>query len=100
MRICHLVFKVALLRLNPSIDVLRVGDPEAPPLGTPDPEVLNYPALAQRAIGNRQPQGYARTSRNTLGCGWTYLGITLSASQNTNRSIGPGIISGLGSDGF
>lgn len=34
--------KAALLHLNPAIDVLRVGDPGAPPLGTPDPEVLRY----------------------------------------------------------
>lgn len=42
--------KTALLRLNPAIDVLRVGDPEAPPLGTPDPELLNYLEVAQRAL--------------------------------------------------
>jgi hypothetical protein len=39
--------KVALWRLNPSVDVLRVGDPDAPPLGTPDSAVLNYLSLAQ-----------------------------------------------------
>jgi hypothetical protein len=42
--------KVALPRLNPAIDVLRVGDPNAPPLGAPDAEVLNYLALAQRLL--------------------------------------------------
>jgi hypothetical protein len=42
--------KVALQRLNPSIDVRRVGDLDAPPLGTPDSEVLNYLALAQRLL--------------------------------------------------
>ena len=42
--------KVALQRLNPAIDVLRVGDSNAPPLGTPDAEVLNYLALAQRLL--------------------------------------------------
>jgi hypothetical protein len=34
--------KVAVLRLNPEIDILRVGDPETPGLGTQDPDVLNY----------------------------------------------------------
>jgi hypothetical protein len=92
--------KVALLRLNPSIDVLRVGDPEAPPLGTPDPEVLNYLALAQRLLvtDNRKTMpGYLETHWAAGGHIW---GITLGASQDTNRSIGPGIISGLGSDEF
>jgi len=42
--------KVALQRLNPAIDVLRVGDSNTPPLGTPDAEVLNYLALAQRLL--------------------------------------------------
>ena len=42
--------KVALRRLNPSIDILRIGDPDAPPLGTSDSEVLSYLALAQRLL--------------------------------------------------
>jgi hypothetical protein len=42
--------KTALLRLDPAIDVLRVGDPEAPSLGTPDPELLRYLEAAQRAL--------------------------------------------------
>ena len=32
--------KPALLRLESTIDVLRVGDPDAPPLGTLDPDLL------------------------------------------------------------
>jgi len=42
--------KAALLRLNSTIDVLRVGDPGAPPLGTPDPDLLRYLELSQRAF--------------------------------------------------
>ncbi len=42
--------KTALLRLNPAIDVLRVGDPGAPALGTPDPDMLRYLELAQRML--------------------------------------------------
>jgi hypothetical protein len=42
--------KAALLRLNPTIDVLRVGDPEAPSLATPDPEVLRHLELSQRML--------------------------------------------------
>jgi len=42
--------KAAPLRFNPSIDVLRVGDPGAPPLGTPDPDVLRHLELSQRML--------------------------------------------------
>jgi hypothetical protein len=42
--------KVAVLRLNPAIDILRVGEPNAPPLGTLDPDVLRYLELSQRLL--------------------------------------------------
>lgn len=42
--------KIAVLRLNPTIDILRVGDPDTPPLGTLDPELLNYLELSQRLL--------------------------------------------------
>ena len=42
--------KTALLRFNPAIDVLRVGDPGAPHLETLDPEILRYPEVAQRLL--------------------------------------------------
>ncbi len=42
--------KAALLRLNPAIDVVRLGDPGAPQLGTPDPDVLRYLEVSQRVL--------------------------------------------------
>jgi len=42
--------KAALLRLNPAIDVARVGDPGAPQWGTPDPDMLRYLELSQRML--------------------------------------------------
>jgi len=42
--------KTALLRFNPAIDVLRVGDPGAPHLETLDPEILRYLEVAQRLL--------------------------------------------------
>lgn len=42
--------KVAVLRLNPTIDILRVGDADAPPLGTLDPELLRFLELSQRLL--------------------------------------------------
>lgn len=42
--------KTTLLRLHPSMDVLRVGDVGAPALETLDPDILNYLALSGRAL--------------------------------------------------
>lgn len=42
--------KVALLRLNPAIDILRVGELDAPTFGTLDPEVLTYLEQSRRLL--------------------------------------------------
>jgi hypothetical protein len=42
--------KVALRRRAPAFDILRVGEEEAPPFGTLDPEVLHYLASARRLL--------------------------------------------------
>jgi hypothetical protein len=42
--------KFAVLRLNPAIDIVRVGDPDAPSLGTLDPELLRYLEVFQRLL--------------------------------------------------
>ena len=41
---------LALLRHEPTVDVLRVGDPDAPPLGTLDLDILGYVEQAQRLL--------------------------------------------------
>lgn len=42
--------KLAVLRLNPTIDILRMGDPTTPALGTLDPEVLSYLEISHRLL--------------------------------------------------
>ena len=42
--------KTALLRLAPTADIVRVGDPGAPALGTLDPELLRYLDRSRRAL--------------------------------------------------
>ncbi|GAB4193944.1 MAG: hypothetical protein Fur006_39340 [Coleofasciculaceae cyanobacterium] len=42
--------KDAVLRLNEAIDILCVGDADAPPLGTLDPDILSYMELSQRML--------------------------------------------------
>lgn len=42
--------KSAIARLEPDIDVLRVGDNGAPSLGTEDPDILNSLAQTKRIL--------------------------------------------------
>ncbi len=42
--------KLAILRLNSEIDILRVGEDNAPPTGTLDPDILRYLQLSQRFL--------------------------------------------------
>ena len=42
--------KITVLRLNPEIDILSIGDPNTLPLGTLDPDVLQYLGLSQRLL--------------------------------------------------
>lgn len=42
--------KTSLLRLNPDIDVVRVGEPETPAYGTPDADLLCYLETSQRLL--------------------------------------------------
>jgi hypothetical protein len=42
--------KTALLRLEPAVDVLRVGDPGAPSRGTTDPDILRYLEVSGRML--------------------------------------------------
>jgi hypothetical protein len=42
--------KLAVLRLNPAVDILRIGEPGTLPLGSLDPEVLVYLERSQRLL--------------------------------------------------
>ncbi|MBD2301920.1 DUF5615 family PIN-like protein [Nostoc sp. FACHB-87] len=42
--------KTAVLRFDPTIDILRVGEANAPPLGTLDPDILKYLELSERLL--------------------------------------------------
>ncbi|MEM7130692.1 MAG: DUF5615 family PIN-like protein [Chloroflexota bacterium] len=45
--------KLGVQRIEQQIDVLRVGDPDVPPLQTKDPEILHYLELSQRILVTR-----------------------------------------------
>ena len=42
--------KIAVLRVNSAVDILCVGDPHAPPYGTPDPDILRFLEGTQRLL--------------------------------------------------
>jgi hypothetical protein len=42
--------KLAVLRLHPAIDIVRIGEPHTLPLGSLDPEVLIYLERSQRLL--------------------------------------------------
>ena len=42
--------QLGLKQRLPQVDVLCVGDPGAPPLGTPDPDILHFLQATQRAL--------------------------------------------------
>lgn len=42
--------KPALLRLEPRVDILYIGELGAPPLSTPDPDILQFLELTQRLL--------------------------------------------------
>ena len=70
--------KIAVLRLNPDIDILRIGDPQTPPLGTLDPDILKYLGLSQRLLvtDNRTSmpqhlQEYWQDDQKMWGLFWT-----------------------------
>jgi hypothetical protein len=45
-----LLLKRALLRREPRMDVIRIGDPQAPPFGTPDPDLLVFLEQSKRLL--------------------------------------------------
>ena len=43
-------YHTALIRREPAIDALRIGDSGAPPTGTKDPDLLRWAVAEQRAV--------------------------------------------------
>lgn len=75
--------KIALLQLNPNLDILRVGEPHAPPLGTLDPYVLDYLELSQRLLvtnNRRSMPGHLKKHWDKGGHIWDLLWLRPSAN--------------------
>lgn len=61
--------KAAVLRWDPTIDILRVGESDAPVLGTLDPDILRYLETTQRALvtNNRMSMPFHVADYLTIG---------------------------------
>ena len=73
----------ALLRLEPTVDVLRVGDSDTPHLNTLDPEILHYLEHAQRILvtaNRRSMPGHLEDHWANGGHIWGLLWIRSRAS--------------------
>ncbi len=73
--------RVQLLRLEPEMDVLAVGDPGAPPLSATDPDILLWIEEAGRVLvtGNRRTMpGHVR---NHLQAGHHIPGIFVATAR-------------------
>jgi hypothetical protein len=71
--------KIAVLRLNSDIHILRVGDENTPKLGTLDPDVLIYLGTSQRLLitDNRTSmpehlKEYGQTNQKMWGLLWVH----------------------------
>jgi hypothetical protein len=73
--------KTALLHRNPLIDMLRVGEPDAPPLATLDPAILVYLEQSQRALITRNRRSMMEHYSDHMVAGRTHWGIFIVSSS-------------------
>ncbi len=67
--------QIALRRLDPAIDVLRVGDKDAPAFGTPDPDVLRFLQGAQRLFVTENRASMPGHIRDHVAAGGHHWGV-------------------------
>jgi hypothetical protein len=70
-----------VLRHNGSVDILRIGDPDAPPLGTPDPDILRNCEVAQRLLITDNRSTMPEHSKRHLDAGRHHWGVLKTSSQ-------------------
>lgn len=67
--------KSAIRRLEPFVDVLRVGDQGAPPLGTLDPDVLVYLTVTHRLLVTDNRKSMPKHLADHAAAGFQHWGI-------------------------
>ncbi len=79
--------RAAILRRYPHIDVLRVGDPGAPPLATLDPAILQYLEQSQRLLVTKNRASMPGHVSDHLDAGGTHWGIFRVRPNSTFSQI-------------
>ncbi|WP_292867903.1 DUF5615 family PIN-like protein [Nostoc sp. LPT] len=90
--------KTSVLRLNPAIDILRVGDAEAPLLGTLDPDILRYLELSQRMLVTDNRKSMPEHLEEHWGDGGHIWGLVWLRSSGEPQYLGRNNLFDLGSD--
>jgi hypothetical protein len=85
----HMALRVkpAVLHRNPLIDVLRIGEPGAPPPATPDPAVLDYLYNAQRALITKNRRSMLQHYSEAMTAGKTHWGIFIVTPNLAIREL-------------
>lgn len=79
--------KLAIQHRNPLIDVLRIGEPGAPPLSTPDPAILDYLSVAQRALLTQNRRSMIQHYGEHMAAGKTHWGIFVAPPRLTLNEL-------------
>jgi len=61
-----LLLKRALLRREPRVDVIRIGDSQSPPFGTPDPDLLVFLEQSKRLRCPEPVEGLITLNRASM----------------------------------
>ena len=69
--------KAALLRLDPSIAVTSIGDPDMPALGTKDPDILHFVEQQQQILVAQDYRTLPGHAADHLATGGQHWGIFL-----------------------
>ncbi|ELS03037.1 hypothetical protein Xen7305DRAFT_00027550 [Xenococcus sp. PCC 7305] len=84
--------KLAILRLNPHLDVLRVGESEAPALGTLDPDILIYLQSSQRILLTDNRKSMPQHLEAHWACGGFIWGLFWLRPKASLRELAENII--------
>ena len=79
--------KSALVRHDAPIDVLRVGEEGAPPLATPDPEILLYLEQTQRALVTNNRASMPEHLAAHVRAGRRHWGILMTSRELRVRGL-------------
>jgi hypothetical protein len=79
--------KLALVRFDASIDVIRIGETNAPSFGTLDPAILIYLEQSQRLLVTNNRKSFPVHIQNHHNAGRHHCGIALVRRGTSRRRL-------------